>query len=80
MYKLKIKIAGLYCARCAEQITNLVHKNFKIKGIELDMKDQTIVISSNTNIERGKLANEIVKKGYGPVVFITKRMYSKVAI
>jgi len=67
-----MKIACLYCTQCAEQITNIVRKKFKIKSIELGIRDQVVTISSNVNIQKDKLAKEIGKRGYGPVVFITK--------
>ena len=70
MHKLKIKIASLYCAQCAEQIASIVREHFRIKGIEFDIKDQLATISSYSDIEKNKLSKEIRKKGYGPVIFV----------
>lgn len=72
MHKLKIKIAGLYCVRCAEQIIAIVREHFKIKNIELEMINKIMTIYSNINIQKDRLAKEIEKNGYGPIVFLTK--------
>ncbi|MBS3091399.1 hypothetical protein J4217_03050 [Candidatus Pacearchaeota archaeon] len=70
MHKLKIKITGLYCARCAEQISKMMYEKFKIKRINLEMQDHIMVISSNSSILRGRLNKEIEKMGYGPISFL----------
>jgi len=56
--------------QCAEQITSIICEHFKIKRIELNMKNKELVIYSNAKIQKDKLSCEIIKRGYGPVAFI----------
>jgi len=70
MYKIRVKITGLYCAECIEQITRILYKHFEIKGIKLDIVKQVMVISSKKNIGGGDIVREIEQRGYGPVVIL----------
>ena len=70
MYKIRLKIKGLYCETCAEHVSKTLHENFKIKGLEMNPENQIVVISSNKKIDKCELTKKIIRSGYGPVRFL----------
>lgn len=60
----------MYCAWCADHIKEILLNTFNVKNVEINVKDQIVKIISIDKVDRDKLKEEIIKKGYGDIEFI----------
>lgn len=70
-HKIKIKVAGLYCSGCAENIISLLRKKFNLEKVSADLNSKTLELSPNSKVEVIELVKAIDANGYGPASIVT---------
>ena len=72
MKKVILKTCNVYCNECAEHLELEMLKKEYIKSARVDMKHHLLFLGIKKGINKNKLENEIVKKGFKAEVISIK--------